>query len=606
MSSKLATGDSERDVASGEHALASPGKRSLSERLPVQRAAAPAAAVPVLEAPLSRRAATEDPFWFAPGPAAADADQAVQARGALDQGVDVQAVAAEGVAGAGGSLPFLDTIQASFGRHDVSGVQAHVGGAAGDAARTIGASAYATGNSVAFGASPDLETAAHEAAHVVQQRAGVQLKGGVGEAGDLYEQHADAVASRVVQGQSAEGLLDQLAGTGASAAAAAPVQRKLNMVAGYTEALNWSSEAQELITQYDALVELVEELEGLRPQMVGRTFQKRRSQINQLRAFLTALERQRIPNDKTVREARTAEVVAKLTHARNVRAGVLTRLGRAASAAQDDELDAPDAEHDIVDPTVWETPSGDTPTPELPAIGGGNSTATATDNSTALVPYEPPPEAEPEESLASQAVQAVEFTIIGLDKRKLFDDRNGRLGSATSEVGGGLKASGGDGLQGELKGKLKLVVGKSGEHTSAPLDLLALASGPKVQVRAKSEAMVGGKAEASGEGSMSVSREGVKGSLKGTASAFLGGSVEIAPQVRFVDAEGTPLAAMTGIGGLTYGVGGSYEGLIAVEGWTFKFSSKGKMSAGLGLAWGVSAEIDAGALSAKLYHAIVG
>jgi hypothetical protein len=40
---------------------------------------------------------------------------------------------------------------------------------------------YATGNHVAFKGAPNLHTAAHEAAHVVQQRGGVQLKGGVGQ-----------------------------------------------------------------------------------------------------------------------------------------------------------------------------------------------------------------------------------------------------------------------------------------------------------------------------------------------------------------------------------------------------------------------------------------
>ena len=129
-------------------------------------------------------------------------------------GEEVAQRAAEGVAGAGERLPFLDVISQSFGSHDVSGVQAHTGGAAQAAAQDIGAQAYATGNDVAFASSPDLHTAAHEAAHVVQQRAGVSLKGGVGEAGDSYEQHADRVADAVVQGKSAEGLLDQMAGRG--------------------------------------------------------------------------------------------------------------------------------------------------------------------------------------------------------------------------------------------------------------------------------------------------------------------------------------------------------------------------------------------------------
>ena len=120
----------------------------------------------------------------------------------------VQGVAAEGTGGTGGALPHLDRIQDAFGRHDVSSVDAHVGGAARDASDRLGAMAYAHGSSVAFRESPDLHTAAHEAAHVVQQRGGVQLKGGVGEAGDRYERQADAVADAVVAGRSAEGLLD--------------------------------------------------------------------------------------------------------------------------------------------------------------------------------------------------------------------------------------------------------------------------------------------------------------------------------------------------------------------------------------------------------------
>jgi hypothetical protein len=63
-----------------------------------------------------------------------------------------------------------------------------------------------------FDKSPDLHTAAHEAAHVVQQAQGVNLYGGVGEAGDSYERHADAVADRVVAGQSAADLLGSSGG----------------------------------------------------------------------------------------------------------------------------------------------------------------------------------------------------------------------------------------------------------------------------------------------------------------------------------------------------------------------------------------------------------
>ncbi len=122
--------------------------------------------------------------------------------------------AASGVRGSGGALPHLEAIQKSFGQHDVTAVQAFVGGSAREATEAMGAEAYATGNKIAFGGSPSLHTAAHEAAHIVQQRAGVQLKGGVGQVGDVYERHADAVADLVVQGKSAEPLLSGFASGG--------------------------------------------------------------------------------------------------------------------------------------------------------------------------------------------------------------------------------------------------------------------------------------------------------------------------------------------------------------------------------------------------------
>lgn len=126
---------------------------------------------------------------------------------------EVHALAAKGTSGGGQALPFADRIQQAFGRHDVSQVRAFTGGAARQAARGMGADAYATGNLVAFGKTPDLHTAAHEAAHVIQQRAGVHLSGGVGQDGDVYERHAEEVAARVVRGKSVEGHLDRFART---------------------------------------------------------------------------------------------------------------------------------------------------------------------------------------------------------------------------------------------------------------------------------------------------------------------------------------------------------------------------------------------------------
>jgi Domain of unknown function (DUF4157) len=106
----------------------------------------------------------------------------VQAHGRMDtENPDsVHRAAAAGVGGAGGALPHLDRIQEAFGgAHDMGQVRAHVGGQAAAASAQMGADAYATGNQIAFRSQPDL----HTAAHVVQQRAGVQLQGGVGQVG---------------------------------------------------------------------------------------------------------------------------------------------------------------------------------------------------------------------------------------------------------------------------------------------------------------------------------------------------------------------------------------------------------------------------------------
>ena len=161
-----------------------PGKRTLTEQLPVQRSASRCRAE-TDRRPFSKRRRRGSPAEAA-------------------------------------HCPMCETIQRLFGRHDISGIEAHVGGPAAAASRAIGAEAYATGHHVAFASSPSLHTAAHEAAHVVQQRGGVQLKGGVGESGDAHEQNANAVADAVVQGKSAEALLDAYAGGGGSPA----VQRK--------------------------------------------------------------------------------------------------------------------------------------------------------------------------------------------------------------------------------------------------------------------------------------------------------------------------------------------------------------------------------------------
>jgi uncharacterized protein DUF4157 len=236
----------------------SPGKRTLTQRLgqaPLQRRSTPAA--PGAVARISPEEADAAPALYAelvpglpangggsmpaellrPGPSGVPVASSVQLRGSDPQraGSDPAAVpniAAVGVSGPGTGLPHLEQIQLAFGDHDVSGVVAHTGGQAASAATAIGAEAYATGDHVAFAGTPSLHTAAHEAAHVVQQRGGVSLAGGVGRTGDIHELHADQVADAVVAGRSAEALLDTYAGGGAGSATPGVQRTNINATSG--------------------------------------------------------------------------------------------------------------------------------------------------------------------------------------------------------------------------------------------------------------------------------------------------------------------------------------------------------------------------------------
>ena len=108
------------------------------------------------------------------------------------------------------AFPFQAQIQRAFGpKHNINGLTAYSGPAARTANTELDSVAYHKGGQVAFGNTPTLEAAAHEAAHYVQNLDASQLRGGVGEANDVYERHADSVAEAVVKGETAAHLLDQ-------------------------------------------------------------------------------------------------------------------------------------------------------------------------------------------------------------------------------------------------------------------------------------------------------------------------------------------------------------------------------------------------------------
>jgi len=151
-------------TASTSNNTGSPGKRTLTEGLPVRRRAA---ATPAPES------SAQDAF-------------------------------AHATAGGASQVPYRAEMERSFGL-DFSGVQAHLGGGAGPGLDALGAHAAAQGEVVAFASpSPDRELVAHELAHVAQHRnggGGVQGKGGLSDPGDAAEVEADDVAHRVVAGE---------------------------------------------------------------------------------------------------------------------------------------------------------------------------------------------------------------------------------------------------------------------------------------------------------------------------------------------------------------------------------------------------------------------
>lgn len=154
---------------------------------------------------------------FAPRGAGAGA---VQGSGAMDvPPAQIHRAAEDGVHSASTALPHLLEIQRAFGpAHDLSSIRAHAGERAASASEAMSATAYTRGEHVVFRNAPDLRLAAHEAAHVVQQRSGAtaDLPGGVGAPGDRFEQAADAVADRVATGRSADDLLPRGAGASPS------------------------------------------------------------------------------------------------------------------------------------------------------------------------------------------------------------------------------------------------------------------------------------------------------------------------------------------------------------------------------------------------------
>ena len=155
------------------------------------------------------------------------------ARKANGNGMDANASnAIDKAASSSGSplpAPLQNRFEQSLGA-DLSGVRVHTGAASAEAARSVGAQAFATGKDVHFAegkydpsSSAGQHLIAHEVAHTVQQSGGhdhaPQHKLEVSEPGDAHEREADRAADAMLAGQRASvshasGVMRQVAPPG--------------------------------------------------------------------------------------------------------------------------------------------------------------------------------------------------------------------------------------------------------------------------------------------------------------------------------------------------------------------------------------------------------
>ncbi|MCA9540879.1 MAG: DUF4157 domain-containing protein [Myxococcales bacterium] len=136
-----------------------------------------------------------------------------QAAGRLLDGHTARDLALAGLSG-GRALPHVDHLQPLFGRYALDGIRSHEGPSTRAAAARLGATGFALGEDVGFTRPPTLVEAAHEATHVVAQRARVMPSDGLGRSGDRFEKLAESVADRAGRGLSVERVLDGAVGRG--------------------------------------------------------------------------------------------------------------------------------------------------------------------------------------------------------------------------------------------------------------------------------------------------------------------------------------------------------------------------------------------------------
>jgi len=126
--------------APATHDTPVPGKQTLTQKLVEPH---PAGTLSQEHLVVETAAASEGPAPAGPRPTL---QMLFGDRRAASAPENVHAAAVRGTATAPTQLPHLEQVQRSFGRHDLSGVQAHVGAEAAASVQQMGAAAYATGN----------------------------------------------------------------------------------------------------------------------------------------------------------------------------------------------------------------------------------------------------------------------------------------------------------------------------------------------------------------------------------------------------------------------------------------------------------------------------
>lgn len=147
-------------------------------------------------------------------------DRSTQQRIKTSSPKEIKRIAEKGVTGKAKFVPYLDKLQRAFGSYDLSKIRTYSDIEAKMATKATGAEAYTTDNKIAFADSnPSLHTVAHEVAHTFQRQKDTQLNGDIGKSSDFYEQQADTVANAVVQGESAEPILNSFSAPNSSTSA---------------------------------------------------------------------------------------------------------------------------------------------------------------------------------------------------------------------------------------------------------------------------------------------------------------------------------------------------------------------------------------------------